>query len=360
MPPRRAAAGAKAEAAKDVVLDAASNATEKVVKAEEDVKDAVVSGGEFRDPYPDMTIRRPKLPAYAQFPLAATLSFALASTGYSLLGEYTKGELASVSRSQDTWGEVGILAGWRLIELGLGWFGNMDSIDVAAMDLLSHGPSLYLLTAFYGLSPSTGMISLLVDITSAAVPFYLLRPLSAVHSRSSKLHNRELVGFGLQAYTTALSTGIYAVTIVLSLRLLLPRILVIYFSGLPTLEPAYSASYAALLPVALAFGAAASNFIYPPFATTDKVKDDEKIGEFDPATATLRETVEWNIAGYTAKTKVIVRRTATAAFVTAFNTYLACTMTVYGIASTGAATYAAVWVSAVLTSGLGLAYVGSE
>lgn len=59
-------------------------------------------------------VRRPKLPPAAQFPLAAALSFAMASLGYSLLGEMTKGELAAVSRSQDTWGEVAILAGWRL------------------------------------------------------------------------------------------------------------------------------------------------------------------------------------------------------------------------------------------------------
>lgn len=58
--------------------------------------------------------QRAKIPAAAQFPLAATLSFAMASLGYSLLGEVSKGELASVSRSQDTWVEVGVLAGWRM------------------------------------------------------------------------------------------------------------------------------------------------------------------------------------------------------------------------------------------------------
>lgn len=58
--------------------------------------------------------RRSALPPVLRFPLAATLSFAVASLGYSFLGEVTKGELATVSRSQDTWAEVGILAGWRL------------------------------------------------------------------------------------------------------------------------------------------------------------------------------------------------------------------------------------------------------
>lgn len=30
------------------------------------------------------------------------------------------------------------------IELALGWYGNLDSLDVAALDLLSHGPHVCL------------------------------------------------------------------------------------------------------------------------------------------------------------------------------------------------------------------------
>ena len=55
-----------------------------------------------------------KLPSCVQFPLAVVLSFAFASLGYNLLGTVTKGELASVSRSQDTWEEIARLAGWRM------------------------------------------------------------------------------------------------------------------------------------------------------------------------------------------------------------------------------------------------------
>lgn len=55
-----------------------------------------------------------KLPSCVQFPLAVVLSFAFASLGYNLLGTVTKGELASVSRSQDTWEEIALLAGWRM------------------------------------------------------------------------------------------------------------------------------------------------------------------------------------------------------------------------------------------------------
>ena len=164
----------------------------------------------------------------------------------------------------------------------------------------------------------------------------------------------------MQLYTTALSGAIYTVILVLSLRFVLPRVLVLNFASIPSLEPAYEASYAAALPVTLLFGLAASNFIFAPFVTTGKVKEDEAIGQFDPAAASLGETVQWNLFGYTAKTKVGVRRTAIAAFVTAVNTVLACTMTIHGITATGATAYAAVWVSAVVFSGIGLGFVGGD
>ncbi|KAH7170300.1 hypothetical protein EDB81DRAFT_752833 [Dactylonectria macrodidyma] len=306
--------------------------------------------------------RRSALPVAVQFPLVTVLSFSMASLGYSLLGEVTKGELAAVSRSQDTWEEVGLLAAWRGIELALGWFGKLDSLDVAMLDLLSHGPHFYLLSTFYKLSASTALSALLIDMISVAAPFYLLRPLSAVHtpSAAAKLPNRELLDVALQLYTAALSTGIYSVILVLSLRFILPSILVVYFAGLPTIEPAYAASYTTVLPVTLMFGIAASTFIFAPFATTGHVKEDDKVAEFDPVEASLGETVWWNAWGYTAKTKVVIRRTAVAVLVSAINTFLASSKTVYGVEPLGAAAYSGVWALAALCTGVALGFVGSE
>lgn len=219
---------------------------------------------------------------------------------------------------------------------------------------------LYLLTAFYALHPATALLALAIDILSAAIPFYLLRPISAVHAGAANLPNRELVDLPLQLLTTALATGIYSVTVVLSLRYLLPQVLVVHFQGLPTLEPAYGASYAGVLPATLMFGAAASTFIFAPYATTGKAKEDDEVASFDPVEATLGQTVWWNCWGYTAKTKVVIRRTAVVMFVTGVNTYLACTMTIYGVGPAGGLAYASVWVLAALCTGLGLRIVGRD
>ncbi|KAL6859617.1 hypothetical protein J3F83DRAFT_315096 [Trichoderma novae-zelandiae] len=301
-----------------------------------------------------------RIPTLVQFPLVAAISFTTASLGYSLVAELTQGELAGVSRSQETRQEIAILAGWRIFELALSWFGGFDGLDVAMMDFLSHGPAMYLLFAFYNLSAKTTIAALAVDVFSASVPFSLLRPLSAVHKPSSALPNRELIGLPLQLLTAGLSTSIYTVILVLSLRFLLPSVFVLHFAGLPSVEPAYSASYLSMLPVTLLFGAAASTFIFPPFATTGKTKEDERIDNFDPAEASLGETVWWNFWGYTSKTKVAIWRTAVTLLVTGVNTYLACAKTIPGVEPEGAAAYAGVWVFAALCAGLGLGLVGRD
>lgn len=78
----------------------------KAHAALDEVADAVAAG-----PSPQ---GRSKLPAAVQFPIAAAMSFAMAGLGYSVVGGLSKGELASVTRSQDTWEEVATLAGWRM------------------------------------------------------------------------------------------------------------------------------------------------------------------------------------------------------------------------------------------------------
>jgi hypothetical protein len=83
------------------------------------------------------------VPHKAKFPLAIATSFAMASLGYSLLSELTNGELAALSRTQDTWEEVALLDDGS-VELAFGWYGKLDSLDVAMMDLLSHGPHVSL------------------------------------------------------------------------------------------------------------------------------------------------------------------------------------------------------------------------
>lgn len=126
------------------------------------------------------------------------------------------------------------------------------------------------------------------------------------------------------------------------------------------MEPAYGATYTEVLPVTVLLGLAASTFIFSPFATTGKAKEDAEIEKFDPVSASLGQTVWWNFWGYTAKTKVVIQRTAMAIFLTGVSTYLGCTRTIYGVESIGAAAYAAVWVAGAFFTGVGLGLVGGD
>lgn len=305
------------------------------------------------------------LPAVLRFPLVAILSFSISSLGYSFINEFTNGELATIMRTLDTSREVGIMAAWRLAELALGWFANFDSVDLAALNLLSHGPTFYLMAAFYSLSPKTAIAGLSVDVVASFVPFLLLRPLSVAHKASSSTPNREIiVDRQIGILSTLLAGFIYNVVLFLSYKTYLPTALVLYFEGIPTVEPANvtTAIYVSPLATALALvsGIAARSFIFTPVAATGHTEQDEKAAAFDPVEAGLGETLWWNIWGYTTQTKVGILRTVVAMAVTGVNTWLSCTMTISGVESTGAATYASVWVIAAFFTGLGLAIVGEE
>lgn len=80
------------------------------------------------------------LPSVLRFPIVAILSFSISSMGYSFINEFTKGELATIVRTLETPRELAIMTVWRLTELALGWIANFDSVDLAALNFLSHSP----------------------------------------------------------------------------------------------------------------------------------------------------------------------------------------------------------------------------
>ena len=79
---------------------------------------------------------------------------------------------------------------------------------------------------------------------------------------------------------------------------------------------------------------------------------------FNPETATLWETVQWNFWGWDERTRQVVVRTATLAAVSAMHTWVQLYMTVEGVEGTGAAGYAAVWAIAGLAVGGVFLWVG--
>ncbi|KAI0180979.1 hypothetical protein GGR52DRAFT_13701 [Hypoxylon sp. FL1284] len=297
---------------------------------------------------------RSKLPAPVQFPLVAVLSLALSQLGYSLTWAYTKGALAGHARLLSTWSDVGVVVGARLFELALGWFGNYDGYDITALNLLSSGPLLYLLYAFYETPASALLLTLAIETSATYVPFRLLRPLSTAHADPARAPNAEIVADRPIALLTALLAGaVYSVTLFFAYATYLPSYLVVHFAGLPSVASAHEASYVGLLPVTLVLGSAARSFVFAPADEAARAQ------RFDPAAASLRDTVRWNFWGWSAQAKVVIRRTALLMLASGVGTFVQTRMTVDGVETPGAAAWASVWVLAAAVTGLGLAAVGS-
>ncbi|KAI0481105.1 hypothetical protein GGR56DRAFT_305056 [Xylariaceae sp. FL0804] len=314
-----------------------------------------------------------KLPEPLRFPLVAVLSLALSTLGYALTWPHTRGVLAAHARMLDTWAEVGVVAGWRILELALAWFGNFDGYEVTALNLLSHGPPLYLLYAHYETPAPALALTLAIETLAAYVPFRLLRPLSPLHADPSRAPNAEIAGDGaIAALTSLLAAAVYTVALLAAYATFLPTRLVVHFDGLPSLRHAAYDAYgvrdvggaydivARLLPVTLALGWAARAFVFTPGAAAPPdTEQDARDRAFDPVSASLAETVRWNVWGWPTPTKVVLRRTALLMAVTGVNTFLQTWLTVRGVEATGAAAWAGVWVFASAVAGLGLGAVGS-
>ena len=89
-----------------------------------------------------------------------------------------------------------------------------------------------------------------------------------------------------------------------------------------------------------------------------KDSEDAKIEAFDPETATLGETVWFNVWGYSKRTRTLVLRTATVVVVGGFHTWLQTYVTVEGAEGYGAAGWASVWALAATVTGVVFLWVG--
>lgn len=300
------------------------------------------------------------LPPAGKFVAVEALTFALLFAGRFALATVTKDEMGTLRTQPETATELLLLAGWRAAEVALAWAANLDFIDVGLVSFVARAPSFWLLAMFYGIRPATAVAGTLIDVAAPAAAFALVRPLGSLRFAGPKLYNKDLVSGPFQLLIAALSTNVYAAVVSLALRFLLPHVLVLYFHGIPTVAPAYSASFLALLPTAVFFGVSASKFIFAPYVTTGKSKEDDKIRQFDPVQASLGETVWWNFWGYTLRSRIVITRTAIATAMTAVSTYLALATAIDGVSRLGATTYALVWASATAATGLALGLVGQE
>lgn len=231
------------------------------------------------------------------------------------------------------------------------------------MTLISHLPPVYLLTSFYGIRPTTLLASLSIDILATYIPFRLLRPILATHATDAPrgaISNRSIISdLPVQIFTSALGASVYAAVLYSSYLTWLPSHLAVHFDGLRDISAAYAGQFPKLCLTFVPVGIATKVFLFTPSTGAKADLGDIKNTAFNPATATLGETVYQNFWGYSKRTRTLIKRTLTLAAVSYLNTWLQVSVTVEGTESQGAAGWACVWATAAIITGFAYLWVGN-
>lgn len=224
-------------------------------------------------------------------------------------------------------------------------------------------PHLYLLTNFYGIRPTTMLSCLTIDVLSVYIPFALLRDISASHRISAPkgaVQNPNLVNdFQLRLIASMLGASVYGAVVFSGLRSWIPVYFTIYFEGIRDLSTAHSAVFLWLAASFMPIGYAAEEFVFRPAFGSKPNAYDKKIASFNPETASLADTLEYNIWGYSARTRTLIQRTMTLVAVSGFHTWIQTYVAIEGVQGYGAAGWSGLWATAAMVTGVTFWWIGN-
>ncbi|KAJ5551042.1 hypothetical protein N7535_001016 [Penicillium sp. DV-2018c] len=315
----------------------------------------------WSEPHAATTSRLASIPSPARFVLVVLSSLAVSSVLFTFTSGLTVGDLGPISKHLEEWWEVAGLIGWRAIEVGLAWILGYDGRDVASFLFLTHLPTYSLLTFFYGIRPTSALITIGVTIASTALPFALLRRPSSVHdlshTPSDAVANRNILQDKITTiFTALLGSSIFTVVLYASYATWLPARLVVHFEGLPDISAAHAgpAGLPALFLTLLPAGWAVRDFLfvsstgYSTRATQSTCCEGSSL-----AGRICRDT--WG--KLSTKARILISRSIVLAIGIQLNTIVQLAGTVRDVSIEGAATWGAVWASAVAVTGAAFAWI---
>lgn len=207
------------------------------------------------------------------------------------------------------------------------------------------------------------MTCLFIDTLTTFTPISLFRHISAVHrftSPKGTVKNRSVINdLTVRVGGAVLASAVYGLVVLICYRSWLAVHLVIYFEGIRDISATHSADHISLVALFLPLGWAAREFIFTPAVGAKPDAHDKKTAAFNPETATLSETMEWNFWGFSKKTRVLVERTATAAAIGGLHTWVQAYFTIEGVEAYGAAGWAIIWVFAAIATGTAFSWVAN-
>ncbi|KAJ5643872.1 uncharacterized protein N7484_006379 [Penicillium longicatenatum] len=295
-----------------------------------------------------------RIPSPARFSLVVLSSLILSSVGFTLTTNLT-GDLGLVSKHLEEWWEVGGLVAWKAVEIGLSWVLGFDSWDVASFLYITHLPTYSLLTFFYGVRPTSTIISYAITVLSTVIPFFFLRRPASVHdlshAPSGAVANRSILqDRPTTIYTTLAATSIFTVVLYASYASWLPAQLVVHFESIPDISAAHAgpAGLPVLFLTLIPTGYAVRDFLFVSstgHATAVESKTNHE-GEL-LICALYRKT--W--CQLSTKTRILVSRTLVLAAGVFFNTVVQVAGTIDSVSVEGASLWGAVWTFATVAVG---------
>lgn len=226
-------------------------------------------------------------------------------------------------------------------------------------------PTYTLLSFFYGVRPTSVLISYAITIASTVVPFTLLRQPSSVHNLShapsGTVANRTILQDYLTTiYTTLTATSIFSVMLYASYATWLPVQLVTHFETIPDISAAHAgpAGLPVLFLTLIPVGYAVRDFLFVSSAghsTNPAGKEtslDERRGEI-LFTSIYRKT--WG--QLPAKDRILASRTLLLASAILLNTIVQVAGTIQGVSVIGAFEWGSVWAVSTLAVGGVFAWV---
>ena len=234
--------------------------------------------------------------------------------------------------------------------------------DLACLIFLTHVPYQFFLISFYKISIFTAASCVTIDTAAICVPFLLLRDVSVYHqlrTPKGKAANRSIIDdFGVQAATSLLAAGVYGVVVFGSFTTWLPSYLVTHFEGIRDISSLYSSTFFYLCLLFVPTGFAARVFLFTPTMAAKPDEAELQMAQFKPESATLAETVAYNMWGHSKRNRTMIERTGTLVAMGFVHTWLHTYGAVEGAEGFGAVGWSSVWALAAAVNGVALLVVG--
>jgi hypothetical protein len=225
--------------------------------------------------------------------------------------------------------------------------------------VLTNVPYAYLLLTYYNISTLTVAIHMNVEVLAIAIPTYLMRPASVAHKSNVPLRNRFLLNsVQVQSSNSALAIGVYMLVLYVGLKTNALNVFLVTYFDIPTLEWAYAETIVTMFVKIVVAGISAKEFLLNSSIAAQPISGTATPAEvFDPATATLDQTLKANVLPVDRRVRNLVQQTVI------LNTLLILTtvpklMALAGTELIGAVGYAGLWVAANSIIATWYAWVG--